>query len=394
MLVPVWKIKSVDESLVKQVSEEYSVPQSIAQIMVQRNLISRETTRSFFKPDFNNLHDPFLMKDMDKAVDRILHQIEKKGKILIMGDYDVDGTTATSLLVLFFRSIDVEAQFYIPSRENEGYGVSMFGIDYAEKIGANLIITCDCGITAVKQVNYAKDKGIDTLDTAAGYGNSEQVLGEIGVNDYQVVTKTTSFKNGVDEVIKGFHQSLNDLNIGQVDGLLIHDINEVKDKEFNDLFKQLNELKRQGLANKIGFSTYTPEQVDFLLENFDFDLIQVPFNVFDTRLVQGGQLQALVHARSVFLQGVLLSLNNLSNYFSTWGAEFGTYQELVKDSGLSLLEYSINFALNMKEIDKVLVGVNSKRQLMEITAAIKEVGNIKAHPINDINLLNPSLWKL
>ena len=165
MLVPVWKIKSVDESLVKQVSEEYSVPQSIAQIMVQRNLISRETTRSFFKPDFNNLHDPFLMKDMDKAVDRILHQIEKKGKILIMGDYDVDGTTATSLLVLFFRSIDVEAQFYIPSRENEGYGVSMFGIDYAEKIGANLIITCDCGITAVKQVNYAKDKEIDVIIT-------------------------------------------------------------------------------------------------------------------------------------------------------------------------------------------------------------------------------------
>jgi len=275
-------------------------------------------------------------------------------------------------------------------------GTVQFGLDYG--------ITNHDGQVTIDKVksilNYAKDNGIDTLDTAAGYGNSEQVLGEVGVNDYQVVTKTTSLKNGVDEVIKNFHQSLNNLNIGQVDGLLIHDINEVKDKEFNDLFKQLNELKRQGLANKIGFSTYTPEQVDFLLENFDFDLIQVPFNVFDTRLVQGGQLQALnnngveIHARSVFLQGVLLSLSNLSNYFSTWGAEFGTYQELVKDSGLSLLEYSINFALNMKEIDKVLVGVNSKRQLMEITAAIKEVGNIKAHPINDINLLNPSLWKL
>jgi single-stranded-DNA-specific exonuclease len=165
MLEPVWKIKTVDESLVKQVSEEYSVPESIAKIMVQRNLVSRDITRSFFKPTIENLHNPFLMKDMEKAVDRILQQVKKKGKILIMGDYDVDGTTATSILVLFFRSIDIDAQFYIPSRENEGYGVSLLGIDYAEMIGADLVITCDCGITAVKQVAYATEKNIDVIIT-------------------------------------------------------------------------------------------------------------------------------------------------------------------------------------------------------------------------------------
>jgi len=275
-------------------------------------------------------------------------------------------------------------------------GTVQFGLDYG--------VTNHDGQVTIEEardiLNYAKNNGIDTLDTAAAYGSSEQVIGEIGVDDFHVITKTVSLENGVDKVLKGCYKSLDNLNIEQADGLLIHNIDEVNNKKFGTLFSQLNKLKEQGLINKIGFSTYTPEQVDFLLENFDFDLIQVPFNVFDTRLVQGGQLQALnnngveIHARSVFLQGVLLSLNNLSNYFSTWGAEFGTYQEMVKDSGLSLLEYSINFALNMKEIDKVLVGVNSKGQLMEIAAAAKEVDNIEAHPINDINLLNPSLWKL
>jgi len=275
-------------------------------------------------------------------------------------------------------------------------GTAQFGLNYG-------ITNRDGQVTIdkVKSIlNYAKDKGIDTLDTAAGYGNSEQVLGEIGVNDYQVVTKTTSFKNGVDEVIKGFHQSLNDLNIGQVDGLLIHDINEVKDKEFSGLFKQLNELKQQGLVNKIGFSTYTPEQVDFLLENFGFDLIQVPFNVFDTRLAEGGQLKALkkknieIHARSVFLQGVLLNFDSLSDYFSTWKKQFSKYQLMVEKSGLTLLEYALNFALNTQEIDKVLVGVDSEKQLKEIVQAMKVRNNLDAFSINDLDLLNPSLWKI
>jgi len=203
-------------------------------------------------------------------------------------------------------------------------GTVQFGLDYGIINHSGQV-----SIDEVKNIlDYAKDKGIDTLDTAARYGNSEQVLGEVGVNNYRIITKTTPLKNGVDGVIKGLHQSLDNLNIGQVDGLLIHNINDVKDKRFGDLFHKLNELKEEGLINKIGFSTYTPDQVDFLLENFDFDLIQVPFNIFDNRLIQGGQLKALkkkkieIHARSVFLQGLLLDFNNLSDYFLTWKNEF------------------------------------------------------------------------
>ena len=275
-------------------------------------------------------------------------------------------------------------------------GTVQFGLDYG--------VTNQDGQVTIEEVesilDFAKISGIDTLDTASRYGNSEQVLGDAGVDGYQIVTKTVSLKNDVNGVIKGFYQSLENLNQKAVDGLLIHDINEVNDKEFNRLFERLDELKQQGLVNKIGFSTYVPEQVDFLLENFDFDIIQLPFNVFDNRLIQGGQLKALkdrnieVHARSVFLQGVLLNFDSLSGYFSIWKEQFDTYQAMVSDRGLSLLEYALNFVLNIKEIDKVLVGVNSEQQLREIIQSAKKEGKSSAYPINDINLLNPSLWKV
>ena len=171
-----------------------------------------------------------------------------------------------------------------------------------------------------------------------------------------------------------------------------------QDKKFDTLYKELDKLKQNKVINKIGFSTYTPSQVDFLLDNFDFDLIQVPFNVFDARLVEGGQLKALkkknieIHARSVFLQGVLLSFDSLSDYFSTWNKQFEQDQEMVREKELSLLEYALNFALKTQELDKILVGVDSVNQLTDIVNNCKPNVDLKAFKIDDINLLNPNLW--
>jgi aryl-alcohol dehydrogenase-like predicted oxidoreductase len=275
-------------------------------------------------------------------------------------------------------------------------GTVQFGIDYG--------LTNLSGQVSIDEVRniltFAKNNGIDTLDTASGYGISEQVLGRCGVNSYQIITKTVSLESSVDKVIDGFYKSLENLGQKQVEGLLVHDINNIENKKFDILFSKLNELKQQGLIKKIGFSTYTPEQINFLLANFDFDLIQVPFNVFDNRLIQSGHLQELnnkgieVHARSIFLQGILLDFNNLSNYFSTWKEEFNIYQKVVKDSGLSLLEYALNFVLSTEGIDKALVGVNHTRQLEEIIQSVKRQSNLDAYPINDVNLLNPGLWKV
>jgi len=275
-------------------------------------------------------------------------------------------------------------------------GTVQFGLDYGISNTSGQLSFEEAG----KILKLAKESAIDTLDTAPGYGNSEKVLGNIGVNDFQVVTKTAPLQLGVDNVLQSFHQSLKDLNMTSVDGLLVHNMDDTKDKKFDSLYKELDQLKQDKLINKIGFSTYAPDQVDFLLDNFDFDLIQVPLNVFDARLIDGRQLQALknkkieIHARSIFLQGLLLNFEQLDGYFSKWTNQFNSYQEMVKDSGLSLLEYALNFVLNVEEIDKVLVGVNSKNQLVEIIKAIKETDALEMHSINDINLLNLSLWKV
>jgi len=276
-------------------------------------------------------------------------------------------------------------------------GAAQFGLDYG--------VANSKGQVQIEEVESilecAKENSIDTLDTAASYGNSEQVLGGVGVDNYQIITKTTSLKHGVDEVIKGFYRSLKYLNQKSVDGLLVHDINEVNDKEFNDLFQRLNELKQQGLVNKIGFSTYTPKEVDFLLKNFDFDLIQVPFNIFDRRLIDSGMLSILknksieVHARSVFLQGLLLmSEQNRPDKFNRWSGLWKIWHEWLNDNQITALEATIRHAISMSEISKVLVGVDTKDQLKEIVVASS--GTLPSIPdemfTNDVNLLNPSNW--
>ena len=275
-------------------------------------------------------------------------------------------------------------------------GTVQFGLDYG--------VTNNSGKVQIKEVRsileFAKNNDINVLDTAARYGNSEEVLGSADVGDFQVITKTTPLKNDVNEVIDNFYKSLKNLNKDQVYGLLVHDVGDIYNEQFDLLYRKIIELKQQGLVSKIGFSTYTQEQVDFLLKNFDFDLIQVQFNVFDNRLIQGGQLKALnnkgieIHARSVFLQGILLDFNNIPCYFSTWKKEFNDYQEVVKDRGLSLIEYALNYALNVEEIDKVLVGVNSKEQLIDIVNAAQKQATTNAFTINNLDLLNPSRWKV
>ena len=275
-------------------------------------------------------------------------------------------------------------------------GTVQFGLDYG--------LTNHSGQVQIEEIKsilrFAKSKNIHLIDTASSYGNCEEVLGSVGITDFQVITKTSSLKRSVNEVIDNFYKCLNNLNIDQVDGLLIHDFNDVENEHFDLLYKKLIELQQQGYLRKIGFSAYTPEQVDFLLRNFDFELIQVPFNVFDNRLIKGGQLQALnnkdieVHVRSVFLQGLLLDFNNLSNYFLTWEKQFVDYQNLVESKGLSLIEFALNYVLSVPEIDKVLVGVNNEKQLIEIVNATKKQAITNAFIIDDLNLLNPSRWKV
>lgn len=143
--------------------DELGVNAVIAELLLHRGIETYQQAKHFFRPSFDSLHDPFLMKDMDKAISRIERAIGNKEKILIYGDYDVDGTTAVSVVYSFFRDFHSGLEFYIPDRYLEGYGISSKGIDYAAENGFSLIIALDCGIKAIEKVNYAKTKGIDFI---------------------------------------------------------------------------------------------------------------------------------------------------------------------------------------------------------------------------------------
>jgi len=159
-----WVLKSPgDTSVINRLSVELAVDRHIAKLLVQRGITTYEGAKAFFRPELSNLHDPFLMKDMDKAVERIESAIKKGEKILVYGDYDVDGTTAVALVYTFLKKLNVDVGFYIPDRYLEGYGISYKGIDYAENNGFSLIIALDCGIKAVEEVKYATDKEIDFI---------------------------------------------------------------------------------------------------------------------------------------------------------------------------------------------------------------------------------------
>ena len=160
----IWKLRegAVAEN-VRQLSSELGVDPVLAELLVQRGVHTFEQARSFFRPSLDDLHDPFLMTDMDKAVERVHKAVTSGEKILVYGDYDVDGTTAVSVVYTFLRRLTRQLDFYVPERYDEGYGVSYKGIDWAHENGVGLIITLDCGIKANEKVEYAREKGIDVI---------------------------------------------------------------------------------------------------------------------------------------------------------------------------------------------------------------------------------------
>ncbi len=162
-----WKIKPrADKEIIRHLSEKLNINEHLANLLAQRGIKTFEEAKGFFRPEMSMLHDPFLMKDMDKAIQRIEQAIAANEKILVYGDYDVDGTSAVALVYSFLCEVYPKKEnldFYIPDRYAEGYGISIQSIDFAEKNNFSLIIALDCGIKAIAQVAYAKEKGIDFI---------------------------------------------------------------------------------------------------------------------------------------------------------------------------------------------------------------------------------------
>ena len=159
-----WKLRQDYEiEDVERLARELGVDRVIATLLVERGVRTFDEARRFFRPSLEHLHDPFEMKDMDKAVERIEKALRAKERIMVYGDYDVDGTSAVAVVYGFLHTLTDNIDFYIPDREKEGYGISFEGVDYAKETGVKLIIALDCGIKAIEQVDYASEAGIDFI---------------------------------------------------------------------------------------------------------------------------------------------------------------------------------------------------------------------------------------
>jgi len=159
-----WVIREAgDKETVSRLATELGIDPVLGELLVQRGVTTFQEAREFFRPSLDNLHDPFLMKDMDEAVERVRKAVVEGEKILVYGDYDVDGTTAVALVYSFLRKQTNNIDFYVPDRYDEGYGVSYKGISWAAENGFDLIITLDCGIKANEKVEFARSKGIDVI---------------------------------------------------------------------------------------------------------------------------------------------------------------------------------------------------------------------------------------
>ena len=281
-------------------------------------------------------------------------------------------------------------------------GTVQFGMDY----GINSGIKVEQN-EVLKIVNLARKSGITLIDTAQLYGSSEKVLGNVNTVDFDIVTKSRAFEqdiineNEANLVINDLDHSLKLLKQKSLYAFLVHHGEDLLKPGGEMIFNKLQILKEQGLVKKIGFSAYIDNQLIKIIERFDIDIIQLPMNILDNRLINNGLLNKLysqgieIHTRSVFLQGLLLmDMDKRPKYFDRWSNLWKFWYEWLSDNKLSSLEASIRYMISKPEISRVLVGVDNKEQLKNIINASD--GNIPTIPeeltTDDPDLLNPGNW--
>ena len=220
-----WQFCETNDELSEEISKKYNIGELLAKILINKNIIKDEDIRKFLEPTRNDFYDPFLMPDMDKAVNRILKAIKNKENVLIFGDYDVDGITSTVVLKKYLNEIGLEVDYYIPNRLLEGYGLNTQAIEEISKRGTQLLITVDCGISGVEETEFAKSKGIDVIITDH-HEPGEEIPNAIAVVDAKLKTSKYPFNQlaGVGVVFKLIHALSIKLNIEEKEYLKYLDL--------------------------------------------------------------------------------------------------------------------------------------------------------------------------
>ena len=287
-------------------------------------------------------------------------------------------------------------------------GTVQFGVNYGISNKAGKTSQAEVGAILAAAEKY----GVSVIDTATLYGDSEAVLGQtLSPNSsFNIVTKTSQFaKQMLDEadaqhLEDTFHSSLSKLGRSSVYGLLAHRVDDLFLPGGDLLMDRLLKLKQDGLVSKVGVSVYSGSQIDQLMDRFKIDLIQLPINVMDQRLLQSGHLQKLksagveIHARSIFLQGLLLmELQNVPEYFDVIRKNLESYHHFIRARGLTPIQAALGFVLGLQEIDQVICGVNNALQLGEICEAAQvevDSNELAEFAIADESIVNPALWQV
>lgn len=280
-------------------------------------------------------------------------------------------------------------------------GTAQLGLDYgiSNKAGkvsierAADILTC------------ASKNGINSLDTAIAYGDGEQVLGNIGIEGWQIITKLPGIPDPIRNVRAWVENelsgSLERLGVSRLHALLLHRPEQLLGSHGQELYETLRMLREQGVVEKIGVSIYEPAELERLVSHMKFDLVQAPFNLLDRRLIETGWLTRLhesgieLHVRSIFMQGLLLmSPESRPSKFNRWSGIWQTWEKWLSQTGQTPLQACLRYALSFPEISRIVLGVDNQEQLQEIICAADEV--YLSPPVNlhcsDVELLNPSLW--
>ena len=280
-------------------------------------------------------------------------------------------------------------------------GTAQFGSSYGLTNKNNELSVEEIG----EILSLAKYNGISFLDTAPTYGNAEFKLGNLDIRDWNIVTKvkianTISTENSFSGSVE---DSLNRLKIDNLYAVLIHNPKLFLDPQINSLLSQLSELKSKGLIQKIGVSVYDNVEVDFILGNFDVDIIQIPFNIIDGRMMENNTLDKLkrrnieVHARSIYLQGLLLmDIKDQTQQFGNWESLWKLFNSFCIDNNITPLEACLRYVLQNPQIDRVILGIDNYSQLEEtIEAATGGAVNVPNELISlDNNLCNPLNWEM
>lgn len=285
-----------------------------------------------------------------------------------------------------------------------GLGTVQWGVAYG--------ITNKVGKTAPDQVNAilseARESGVKVLDTASMYGSAESVLGANQLDSFKIVTKTPKYgvpyidHKHVDQMYNAFDRSLEKLAVNNVDGLLVHHAQDILVDGGERLVAGMERLKGLGKVSKIGVSIYDGEQLERLLQIFTPDLVQLPLNVFDQRLIHSGWLQRLcekgveIHVRSVFLQGLLLMpLEEIPTYFKPIRPLLESWHAAAREQGMSLVQAALAFVRDLSEVDQVLVGVETVSQFQACLQDFLTPASFDAVGLacDDPAFVNPVLWR-